>query len=379
MRRRCKSGSGAREETLNPFQGIYGESYEFYGESYMAGQFLSVEEVAELLNLTNAEVVQLSSGGKIHGYRDGTTWKYKREAIQDYLKKQRQDKKKAEAGDDNFGFDTYGDSDLGLMAESSDVSLERQDDDEMEDALPASDSYLSSEPGDADEGSQLGSSDINLTLDNDDVGLGDSALDLGFGDDADLVLGEDDGVGQGSGLSLGEGSGISLMSANDSGISLEGDDGEVLELGDDDVLAMSSGISGLGLGGDDDFSLTPSDEYMDDDDDSGSQVIVLDNSGIDGPMAEGFDGGGDMFAEELGAPADEMGVLPQQQIVYSDAGLPEKPYTVLNIVGLVFCFLMLTISLMFSVDLVRNMWSWNQPTQLNSAMMDWILSLIGGK
>lgn len=340
----------------------------------MAGQFLSVEEVAQLLNLTNAEVVQLSSGGKIHGYRDGTTWKYKREAIEDYLKKQRQDKKKAEAGDDNFGFDTYGDSDVG---QSSGVSLEKHDDD-MEDALPASDSYLSSEPVDADEGSLLSSSDINLTLDNDDVGLDDSALDIGFGDDADLVLGEDDGVGQGSGLSLGEGSGISLMSANDSGISLEGDDVEVLELDDDDVLAMSSGISGLGLG-DDDFSLTPSDEYMDDDDDSGSQVIVLDNSGIDGPMNEGFgDDAGDMFADELGAPADEMGVLPQQ-IVYSDAGLPEKPYTILNIVGLVFCFLMLTFSLMFSVDLVRNMWSWNQPTQLNSAMMDWILGLIGGK
>ncbi len=343
----------------------------------MAGQFLSVEEVAQLLKLTNAEVVQLSSSGKIHGYRDGATWKYKKEAIEDYLKKQRADKKKAEAGDDNYGFGAMGDSDIGMTVDSaSGISLEN-DDDEMEDAVPASDSFLSS-----DEGSLLGSSDINLTLDG-DASLDDSSLDLGMASDADLVLGEDDGVGQGSGLSLGEGSGISLMSPNDSGISLEGDEGDVLELGDDDVLAMSSNISGLGLGDDDNFSLTPSDEFMDDEDDSGSQVIVLDQSGIDGSMGEGFGedggGGGDMFAEELAGAADEMGVLPQQQIIYSDAGLPEKPYSVWNIVGLVFCCLTLTMSLMFSIDLVRNMWSWNQPTTLDSAMMDWILNLIGGK
>ena len=319
----------------------------------MPGQFLNVEEVAQLLKLTNAEVVQLSNTGKIHGYRDGSTWKYKKEAIEEYIKKQRE---AAKPPKDDYGF---GDSGVGeTLPSGSDIML-RMGDDDQDDAIPAS----------------TGFSDINLTLDGDVSLAEDSSAQLDFGDDADLVLGEEDGVGQGSGMLLGEGSGISLMSANDSGISLEGGDAEVLELGDDDVLAMSSSISGMGMGGDEDFNLTPK-EFGDDDDDSGSQVIVLDHS----TSGSGFGDDHDMFSENLGGPTDEMGVLPMaNQLMYSDAGLPEKPYSIWNLVGLGCCALVLMLTLLFSVDMLRNMWSWDKPTQFNSAMMDWILSLIAGK
>ncbi|MDO4549827.1 MAG: helix-turn-helix domain-containing protein [Planctomycetia bacterium] len=346
----------------------------------MAGQFLNVEEVANLLHLTNAEVVQLSNSGKIHGYRDGATWKYKQEAIEEYLKKQREAANR-ESADDDYGFESYGDSDLDLKTPSdSDIILNVDDDDEMEDAIPAQnvpDQKAGNQIPD-DSGISLGSSDINLTLDE-DVTL-DSSVELSDFDDGDLVLGEEDGVGQGSSLSLGEGSGISLMSANDSGISLEGDE-EVLELGDDDILAMSSGVSGLNAAEDGDFDLTTSDDFGDDDDeDSGSQVIVLDDSSDASNFGDGFDAEAGMFSEDLSGGGDEMGVLAQKnQVVISDAGLPEKPYTIWNILGLICCFIVLTFTLLFSIDLMRNMWSWDKPTQLNSAMMDWIIELLGGK
>ncbi|MGN5486389.1 hypothetical protein ACLJB8_09560, partial [Campylobacter coli] len=76
--------------------------------------------------------VQLSNTGKIHGYRDGTTWKYKKETIEDYIKKQRESAKPAS---DDYG---YGDSDEEdqemPLASSPDAGM--LDDDDAGDAVP---------------------------------------------------------------------------------------------------------------------------------------------------------------------------------------------------------------------------------------------------
>ena len=47
---------------------------------------------------------------------------------------------------------------------------------------------------------------------------------------------------------------------------------------------------------------------------------------------------------------------------------------VLAVIGLFLCIVMLTMTLIMSVDLVRNMWSWQGTYQINSNLMDWLLS-----
>lgn len=308
----------------------------------MAEKYLAVEEVAALLNITNAEVISATTSGQLRGYKDGSAWKFRSEDVEKYLKEQRALADAAGDGDE-FGYESYDlDSDIG------------------------------------------GSSDINATLDGDIQPLEDSSLELSDydGDDGDLVLGEADGVGSstGSGLTLGEGSGISLMSVTDSGIALDDDtSGEVLELGEDDMLQFGSGLSGSLSGslasslsgtGEENFKLTADDEFGDDED-SGSQVIALDENS-DGSTAD--DG---MFGDAMGDAEGSESFVPMMdpalQAALLEQTLPEKPYSILNIVSLVGCFLFLTFTLMFTLDLVRNMWSWNQPTTLNSAMMDWVV------
>ena len=74
---------------------------------------------------------------------------------------------------------------------------------------------------------------------------------------------------------------------------------------------------------------------------------------------------------------DPLGAAEGQQFGQGAAMLPEAPYSPLNIVSLVFCALVLVVCGIMMFDLVRNMWSWDGPYELNSSLMDWILSLVG--
>lgn len=236
-----------------------------------------------------------------------------------------------------------------------------------------------------------------------------------LGDDVNVL--DSHGAGAGSDITISPGdSGINLIDPSDSGLSLE----EPLELSsaDDDESSFdlsssdsgdssSSGTLGdssefdsdavMELQGEDDFLLTPLEEAGDDESqDSGSQVIALDSdtdfddaaptiagSGPGGGAAllEADDdiadlGGGfgqpiDMGAATAAAPSLTMApgtmMVPAQQ----------APYTVLNIVALSFCALFLAFTGMMTFDLMRNMWSWEQPFAANSMMMDWVLSIFG--
>ena len=73
---------------------------------------------------------------------------------------------------------------------------------------------------------------------------------------------------------------------------------------------------------------------------------------------------------------DPLGAAEGPQFGQSAAMLPEAPYSPLNIVSLVFCALVLVVCGIMMFDLVRNMWSWEGPYELNSSLMDWILSLV---
>ena len=52
----------------------------------------------------------------------------------------------------------------------------------------------------------------------------------------------------------------------------------------------------------------------------------------------------------------------------------EPPYSGWNVASLIICAMLLMICGMFTFDLMRSMWSWNQPYAVNSSMMNMILS-----
>jgi hypothetical protein len=151
------------------------------------------------------------------------------------------------------------------------------------------------------------------------------------------------------------------------------------------------------LKADDDFLLTPLEEVgADDDTESGSQVIALDEAAGDdaATMVAGMGGGmAAMLDEDAGmaaagplevAEGAEVGFGGPQAAVAgatlapSAAALPEAPYGKLAMAGLIGCVVLLTLSGIMAVDLTRNMWSWNAPYAVNSSLMDMILGLLPG-
>jgi hypothetical protein len=112
-------------------------------------------------------------------------------------------------------------------------------------------------------------------------------------------------------------------------------------------------------------------------------AVPLD-SGIGGALDSGvFSGSAAGLAEALPleamsagpaiAPAPrgpDFGAAAQQAAVAPSATLPEAPYSGLNIAGLAFCTVVLLVVGMMMYDLMRNMWSWGQPTPVSSWLMD---------
>lgn len=307
-------------------------------------------------------------------------------------------------------------SDVRLVASSSELELAASDDDDDElslasddgdDLLAAASDSLGSE---VDLGSGSGSDipltgsdalDLNVSdgsnvISSSDIDLGGSAelikgdsdpavdsgsldlqgSDLELSDDGDLVLG-------GSDLALGSDSGINLMSPADSGISLE----------DEPLDLAASGISGLDLAAegsdasgsavdfqqDEEFQLSPSGS-LETDDDSGSQVIELEDSSEFGdaavalPAEDGFDafadvdGGGGL--EEAG---DTLGDTAPAAAA-ATMGVPDVPYSVLQVLMLLGILLIMCMSGILVTDVVRNMWAWSEaPNSLTSGFTDMVL------
>ena len=48
----------------------------------MAGKFVDLNEAAQLLGLSQDELIEARSSGELHGYRDGASWKFKPEEIE---------------------------------------------------------------------------------------------------------------------------------------------------------------------------------------------------------------------------------------------------------------------------------------------------------
>lgn len=308
------------------------------------------------------------------------------------------------------------DTDLTLTVGASvdsDVSL-------VPDIAAESDVSLVPDPGSDREVGPLGGSDVSvqsastggtgrLEAGSSDMSIGSDievTLDseLALSDDDEVVLG---GSGIGSDVPLGTAdSGINLGSPSDSGLSLEADSGINLQTPTDSGLSLEdepldlagSHISSLELPEDEaaveiaeertqpaavkkdeEFLLAPSQDMFGDESDSGSQVIALEESGAFGQDADAMPAGDGLLAEssldqQLGAMG--TGAMPMPRPMgYMSAGLPEAPYSVWNVTGLLIILLLLSISGVMLTDIVQNMWGWEEGRDVSTAISDGITSM----
>lgn len=394
---------------------------------------IDLEKAAEILGITPEQLVEMRDRNEIHGYRDGSSWRFKEDEV-NRVKEEMQSTGGEAASDDPFEDSSILVSEEALGESSDGATSTIIGKGESPDLQPESDIELGSDLGsdtgagsgiNLTEGSETGSGD-DLSL---EPGLGSDlelASDLSLGSDSlddDLALGDDDDdlVLGGSGnlesdITLGSAgdTGINLLSPSDSGLSLEE---EPLEAGsaisslelpedDDDIEIGSAGDEGLQP--DDEFMLSQPDE-MGDDDDSGSQVIALEeSSAFDQDAATMLQAGEENLLSEdpAAAPMADLGGLEaadqaQQPAAFGDpalggaAGTPaaaaggaampmpaapqvtEAPYTLLNVLGLLCIVVCLALAGMLMVDVARNMWAWEEGMSVSTGMTDGIISALG--
>jgi hypothetical protein len=295
---------------------------------------------------------------------------------------------------------------IDLAAESSlalnpaDIADAKQKADKSLTAKPDSDLLLGDDVEVGDE-NNMGSTDVPLEelgkVEVTEAGGGDVELELA-GDD-DLILAD----AGGSDITLDSGdSGINLISPSDSGLalddipldvggsailsslSLEGSDPEFSLLGSD-VGAGAVSASASGLQTDDDFQLTPLSEGGLDDGDSSSQVIALDAD------LGGFEGGAGLLEDGFPAEPDEGVILSEEfgespadmGMTYAGAGAVAVPvgegirFDGVTMVLLSVCTLFLMLGGLMVLDMIRNVWSWNDNLAINSSLLDAILGALG--
>jgi hypothetical protein len=193
-------------------------------------------------------------------------------------------------------------------------------------------------------------------------GDSDPDLDLKSDDDDDLVLGGD------SGLSLKNESGIKLNSPSDSGISLEAEPIDLsgtgisgLGLGSDDfgsnpsASGAGSGISGIDFASAEDFQLSPS-GGLETDDDSGSQVIELEDSADFAAAPAGFG------AADVDAGFDQgegiVGFEESEQTAPGYVGsVPDTQFVGWQVFALLTSIVVLGLAGILLTDISRNMFA----------------------
>jgi hypothetical protein len=217
---------------------------------------------------------------------------------------------------------------------------------------------------------------------------------LATDDEDDLVLGSDSGVG------LASESGINLMSPSDSGLSLED---EPLDLAGTGISGLDlgaevnsgsgagsgsavSGISALGSGAlvdfqqGEEFQLTPS-GGLEADEDSGSQVIELEDSTEFGsPMEGGFDEGGLEPIQEgdggFGPMGGEEELAAGGIAAAAYRGIPETPYTTIDVMLLLSILILLGLCGVLVSDLARNLWAWDGSNDLSTGLTSALVSIL---
>lgn len=339
-------------------------------------------------------------------------------SAKDLFDKEKEQAAKNESSD--LDLDDAADSGLMLAGSDSDAALASTDDSDVEGVSDSSDFDVAGSGLELADSSDIsiGGSDIAIDDSGIELDADPSSLDLGGSDInldvSDIELGEDDDLVLGgseisSDLSLSGDSGINLQ-PTDSGLSLDeeplelgGSDIDALELPEDDVMELEEDAYAK----DDDFFLTPS-EDADEDDESGSQVIALEESGYVDPDEATMLGGGAPSADAgfaqpgfeeatvasgaLVAQDDDMFRQPGDAPVAGGEGAAqpvsapapttpvfatETPYSVFNVLGLLLVFAFVLVSLLLMVDVVRNVWSFNEPYSTTTFLMDNLVETLG--
>jgi excisionase family DNA binding protein len=316
------------------------------------------------------------------------------------------DSEEAGPGGDSGAFEDLEELEIDLAAESSRV-LSHEDVEQTQAASkPATpkqgDSSLRLDDEDAsiEDNNNMGSTDVPM-LDREgeqvtaDEGS-DSKIDLA--DDGDLVLNDPSG----SDITLDSGdSGINLVAPADSGLAL---DDIPLDIGGSAILSSLSlggdsdpdislvadsevGKESASLQTDDDFQLTPlSEAAQEADGDSSSQVIAL-----DADIEELGESAVAQFEEvDLTGEADEAVVLTEDfstapagdlGVGYAPSATAavamEFPYSVPNVLALFFVAVLLAFAGVMMLDMVWNIWSWQEPYSMSSSLLDALLGVFG--
>jgi excisionase family DNA binding protein len=303
----------------------------------MAGKLLSLEEAANMLGVSPAELSEMRQRGEAYGMRDGSTWKFRQEDVEKLIADR--------ASGSSLPIDLGGSSldlPVDLSGSQSEIVLSEPNlgespsggstviggkkspgsDDDIELKLGSglnlldvglSGPELSSSSSTSNSESASGislASGSGLDLLGSDVKLAPSTSGIGTNKpDSSNVLAGGSGLGgsdagktmltaeladkpQASGIKLTmrdaesvfenpdsdltrniQGSGINLLDAGDSGLAL--DDLQLAPSTSGIGKKKKPGASDLELKGDDDFLLTPLEEQTEDSTDSGSQVIAL--------------------------------------------------------------------------------------------------------
>lgn len=410
----------------------------------MAGKFVELKEAAEAIGVSQEELIEMRSRGDIFGVRDGGSWKFKQEEVERVIAE------RAGGGDPGGSSLSLADAEFNLDDLTSGFSVDTGSNIDpatldSDDSILISDEVLGKpeskkqstiigKPGSGDAGMD---SDIQLAPEEpedsvhtgSDLKLGGSGtnplivtggsdlkldagsdLQLGEDDDGEISLGSDKGPGGGgtgsaigSDITLGASdSGINLAPA-DSGISLEeepldlgGSAVESLELPEDeDVISLEDDAAdpdqATQLKADDQFLLSPGDALVEDESDSGSQVIALEDSeSFDQDAATMLRSGDagllteDAFAAvpgdaALGGQAMAMTGMPGavSQPVYVQVPIVEAPYSIWNVLSLTLVTLLLAVCGMMMVDVMLNMWAFDGAGSLSTSLMDAVISTFG--
>lgn len=257
----------------------------------MAGKLITMEEAANLLGVTQAEVGELRQRQELYGYRDGGSWKFKQEDVERL------------AAERSGGGSVSGGSSPGLSG--LDLPVDLGDDSEqvvlsefeLGDSGPGSSTVIGGKAKKPD-------SDLHLTTGSDlNLSSGLSDLNLSGGSDVKQP------AAGGSDLNLSSGtSDLNLLS--DSGLTL--DDSSVTKKSppkpDNDDDLVLGGDSGLGI--------------------MGSDVrLAGDSSVLSGPTPSGIGGsmsaGKTMLTAELAdkpAPSSVTMKVRDEESVFGDSG-----------------------------------------------------------
>lgn len=384
----------------------------------MAGKLITQEEAAQLLGVSAADVNEMRQRQELFGVRDGGAWKFKQEDVERFATE------RSSASGSSSGLDLPVDLDLDAGPGSQIILSEY----ELGDSGPGSSTVIgSSKKPDAD-------LDISSGLNLMDSGAiqpkkpepkkpeSDDASVFGSGSGLDLLASDvrlaDPGSSNvlsgmsnlgGPGASaagrtmltaelvdkpaldssvkltmrdqesvFGDpgsdvtrnigGSGINLLDPKDSGMQLEDLD-----------LSGASGVLRMGdadMKGDDDFLLTPLSEQTDDSTDSGSQVIALDG-----------DFGDDATATLLAGDVPGLSAVLDHDGSFGGGGrgnaaamagmgyatVPDTRFGIGSVLALGLCTVIMTLTGLMMYDIIRNMWSWNEPLTVDSWLMDTIL------